>query len=173
MEEVIDAEIVHEERSSLVIVAPHADDDLIGNFEVLTNPAAKSIILVYSTVMNNERMEETARMKEFLGDRLKATFYSKEIPIQLITPWNTIFVPDFLYEVHPEHKRVGYIGDSLFRKGLDVIFYTTNMNAPYVHEIKNPDEKEKALNDIYPSQSSLWKYEKKYVLFEGRCKFLL
>jgi hypothetical protein len=57
--------------------------------------------------------------------------------------------------------------------GLEVIFYSTNMLAPYIHEVKEPDKKEEILTKVYPSQRSLWEFEKKYVIFEGRVKWLI
>ena len=37
---------------------------------------------------------------------------------------------------------------------------------------KDQKEKEAMLNEVYPSQSDLWKYEKKYILFEGFSQWL-
>jgi hypothetical protein len=46
------------------------------------------------------------------------------------------------------------------------------MTAPYIKEVEKPEEKEELLNKVYPDQKDLWKYEKKYVLFEGYCKWI-
>ena len=81
------------------------------------------------------------------------------------------YFPDPIYEKHPLHRRWGSVGEDLARRGMNVIFYNTNMNAPYIHEVINVSGKESLLNTIYPSQSDLWKYEKKYVLFEGYCQW--
>jgi hypothetical protein len=59
------------------------------------------------------------------------------------------------------------------RAGADVIFYNTIMNAPYIHEIKDPEDKKNCLNIIYPSQKSLWETDYKYFLYEGRVKWLV
>jgi len=67
----------------------------------------------------------------------------------------------------------GMIGESMLRSGINIIFYNTNMNAPYIHELKDSKEKEELLNKVYPSQKSLWEYEKKYVLYEGRNKWIM
>jgi hypothetical protein len=64
------------------------------------------------------------------------------------------------------------LGESIARSKKDVVFYSTNMQAPYIHEVTEPDDKENILNILYPSQKSLWEYEKKYILFEGYCKWI-
>ena len=66
----------------------------------------------------------------------------------------------------------GAVGESLARQGLDIIFYTTNMNAPFMREVKDPEMKRVALNAVYHSQRDLWKYDHKYFLFEGYSKWL-
>ena len=85
---------------------------------------------------------------------------------------NTFYFPDPIFETHPCHRAHGAVGESFARGGFDVVFYTTNMTAPYVHEVKNPTLKDAKLSKCYPSQKDLWKYEKKYILFEGYCKWI-
>ena len=48
------------------------------------------------------------------------------------------------------------------------------MNTSYIHELSDTEkrEKETLLDTFYPSQADLWKYEKKYVFFEGYVKYL-
>ena len=71
-------------------------------------------------------------------------------------------------ELHPAHRKQAAIGEALARQGLNVIFYTTNMNVKWIKEETFPDKKKEMLDKIYPSQSDLWKYDHKYFLFEGK-----
>ena len=80
--------------------------------------------------------------------------------------------PDPVYENHPLHRQYGMMGESMARQGLDVTFYTTQMNAPYIREVKDSAAKKSLLNTVYFGQSSLWEYDHKYFLFEGYCKWI-
>jgi ribosomal protein S24E len=57
---------------------------------------------------------------------------------------------------------------------MNVIFYTINKLTPYIQELNSTQitGKEELLNKVYSSQKSLWEYEKKYILFEGYCKWI-
>ena len=151
---------------STIIIAPHPDDEIIGCYEVLmtSNP-----IILYDADIDLNRKNEALELKKHV--KIKAQFFHKDIPISFLTPNTKLYAPDPFFEVHPEHRRWGFIAEQLARKGVDVIFYNTIMNAPYIHETKMK-EKEDLLNKVYPSQNSLWKYEKKYVIYEGYCKWI-
>lgn len=153
--------------SQVVIVAPHPDDEIIGLFEILekTNP-----IIIYSGDLEESRRQASLKLKDsFL---IKAQLFLNMIPQTFINKEHTLYVPDPIYEVHPKHRYWGLIGESIARSGVDVIFYTISMNTPYIHEVKESKRKEELLNKVYPDQADLWKYEKKYILFEGRCKWI-
>ena len=155
-----------------VIVAPHPDDELIGCFGIINNNENK-IIVLYTESVPNERKNEALKLKENFKSVTAQLFFS-DIPSALLTPNNTLLFPDPSYETHPAHRMWGSYGERLLRKSKsNVIFYSTNMNAPYIHEVEFAGLKEITLNKIYPSQKSLWEYEKKFFLFEGRCKWLM
>lgn len=156
----------NELQGDSIIVAPHPDDEIIGCSEILSK---QKTIIIYNDA-DNTRKEELTKLRDLF--QIKVQLFQKSIPPNLLHPNNIFYIPDPIYEIHPLHREMGAIGESMARQGLNVIFYSTIMNAPYIHEVKNPDKKEEALNQIYPSQKNLWKYEKKYVLFEGRCKWI-
>jgi len=149
-----------------VIVAPHPDDEIIGCYQFLIK---EKPVIIYDGDTETERRDETKALREHA--EIKAQFYQKAIPPNFLNDNTKFFFPDPIYENHPLHRRWGHIGEQMARRGLNVIFYTTNMDAPYIHEVENSAGKEALLNTVYPSQSDLWKYEKKYVFFEGYCQW--
>ena len=149
-----------------VIIAPHADDEIIGTFEILNNPKLKPII-IYTSDMNDERKKECMKLKEEVD--IKAQFFLNNIPSNFLNPIsnNTFYFPHPIYETHPDHRVQGIVGESMARNGYNVIFYITEMNAPFKYECPFPKAKLELLNIIYPSQKDLWKYDHKYFLFSG------
>lgn len=150
-----------------IIIAPHPDDEIIGNFEILTttNP-----MIIYDADTYKKRRDIAMKLKEHTD--IKIQLFHKNIPQAFLNKENTIYMPDPIYESHPLHRYWGNIGEQLARDGYDIVFYTTNMNAPYIHEVEKSTKKEELLNKVYPDQADLWKYDKKYILFEGRTKWI-
>ena len=153
----------------IVIVAPHPDDEIIGCYEVLTKKDSNPII-IYSGDIDADRREVVLKLKEHVDCKLQ--LFQMTIPQTFLSMESVFYLPDPIYEIHPKHREWGFLGESLARNGFDVRFYNVNMTAPYIHESKEPDKKEELLNKVYPDQKSLWEYEKKYVLFEGYCKWI-
>jgi len=116
------------------------------------------------------RRNEAMKLKEYIA--VKAQIFLMSVPPNLINENSVFYFPDPVYETHPIHRQYGMMGEQFAREGFDVTFYTTNMNAPYIHESTLVKEKEELLNNVYPSQKSLWEYDKKYILFEGYCKWI-
>jgi len=153
-------------EKTIIIVAPHPDDEIIGCFEVVSN--YKTMIL-YDSDTPQLRREEAMKLKDKFDINMQVFMVS--IP----QPWLTIpnavfFFPDPIYEVHPVHRRWGQVGEMMARAGHNVVFYNTIMNAPYIHEVINFHEKKKAL-DVFESQKNMWKWDHKYFLFEGYTKW--
>jgi hypothetical protein len=161
-----------------VIIAPHPDDELIGTFEVLQSLDKDSICMIfYTSKVTEERRKETLNLKKEFSNINLGQYFSYDTLIQVLESdvhdKFTYYFPDPTYEIHPHHRQMGNLGENYLRKGYEVIFYTTNMNAPYIHEVENPDLKKSLLDKIYPSQKSLWETERKYILFEGRVQWLM
>jgi len=154
-----------------IIVAPHVDDEVIGCFDILSNPDNKCAIVYSNFDLTDERAEEIKRVKDKF-DNIKFYFRNRSIPNQLIDPNNYLHFPDPFIEHHPHHRLIGLIGYELFQKGYPVFFYSINMQAPYIYNIDNWQEKKKVLNELYPSQKSLWENDHKYFLFEGHCQYV-
>ena len=150
----------------IICIAPHCDDEIIGVYENLKEVD----LIIYDGDTPLERREEALNLKNQY-ENINQLFL-KSVPPNLYDTKNKFFFPDPIYEIHPLHRSWGFVGEQMARIGLDVTFYNTMMNSPYIHEVKDIEGKETLLNKIYPSQKSLWKYEKKFVLFEGYNKWI-
>lgn len=160
-----------DEKIETIIVAPHADDEIIGCFEVLMNPFFKPIIL-YTDVEDENRKLESLNLKKHIPN-VNIQLFVKNVPAMMLNPTNILYFPDPVFEFHPDHRRVGAMGEELLRKGLNVIFYSVNMQAPYIHEVIDFKQKRHLLEKVYPSQKNMWKFDAKYYLFEGKNKWLM
>jgi len=153
-----------------IIVSPHCDDELIGCYEVLAKQ--EPTIIVYTDVETlAKRREEALTLKDHFT--VTAQFFHKSIPQSFIDNKESVFYfPDPIYETHPMHRKYGAIGEEMARSGKEVIFYSVNMQAPYIHELVIPEDKKELMDQIYPSQKDLWSMDNRYFLFEGRCKWM-
>jgi len=149
-----------------VIVAPHPDDEIIGCYETLIKSKP---IIIYDGDTPQDRREEAQKLREHVD--ITVQLYQKSIPPNFIEKDTMLYFPDPVYERHPLHRSWGAIGEQIARQGFNVIFYSTNMNAPYIREVDNAPAKEALLNTVYEQQRDLWRYEKKYILFEGSCQW--
>lgn len=159
-----------EEKNKIVIVSPHCDDELIGCYEIIEKNKDNPPVILYIGDPPKERREEAIKLREYTGITIQ--MFVNCIPPVFLNPSTTLYFPS-PDEIHPLHRMWGVQGESYLRNGLNVIFYTIDMNVKYIHEVENPNDKEELLNKIYPSQSDLWKYEKKYILFEGYQKWIM
>ena len=151
------------------IIAPHADDEIIGCYEVLIKPFEGETIVLFPNDLSMSQATKSAKLFNFqIGSTFDLGVYnsiSSDLNIKF-------YFPDPIYELHPEHRKWGGYGEVLARMGWDVSFYVTNMNAPYIREVKNSSGKQEALNQCYPLKQTLWYSDYKYFLFEGQCKWI-
>lgn len=162
---------MQENKTETIIVAPHFDDEIIGAYEILTNPLTKPIIIYMQD--DEARKQEALKLKNHI-ENIQVQLFQKSIPSTFLNPKNLFYFPDPIFEFHPDHRKWGAYGEDLLRQGFkNVIFYNINMQAPYIHEVKDFKGKRRLLEKIYPSQKNLWKLEAKYYLFEGYCKWII
>jgi hypothetical protein len=149
-------------KKNIVIVSPHPDDEIIGCFEVVSN--YKTFIL-YDESTTQFRLNEAMNLKDKFD--IFAAVASNIVPPMWLEMKNLVlFFPDPVYETHPLHRQWGYVGEQMAREGRNVIFYNTIMNAPYIHEVPNFEEKKDALR-VFKSQQNMWSFDHRYFLFEG------
>ena len=148
--------------TKFIIIAPHADDEVIGCYAKLARYQVAKVLFP-----NKPALIEASDSSEHFkfGRQLIADHKYSDKYVYLF--------PDPIYETHPLHRELGSDGERLLRAGLPVIFYTTNMLAPYIHEVKEADKKRDSLYALYSYKSKLWEYEHKYFLFEGYNAWLL
>lgn len=158
------------EKSETIIISPHFDDEILGMYSILMNPLIKPIIIYMQNDEN--RKKESLQLKKEI-DNIQIQLFQKSIPTTFLNPNNVLYFPDHIYEFHPDHRKWGAYGEELLRQGLNVIFYSINMNAPYIHNINDPNGKRRLLEKVYPSQKSMWKFEHKYFIWEGRYRWLM
>lgn len=156
-----------------VIVAPHADDEIIGCHSVLESGTVDIVMFPKSSV---GIIDEAKKSSEEYGFEIRLFDSSSDLEGltgHCMEKGGLIFFPDFVYELHPSHRFFGSMGYQLLSLGfINVIFYSTNMNAPYIREV-DAQEKKGALNTCYPGKSDLWEYDHKYFLFEGQTRWLM
>jgi hypothetical protein len=159
-----------------VIFAPHPDDELIGCYSVLE--IGEPCTIIFTTDIEDFRLQESQRLKSYFDVTIKKDLRPIIEIINALQNEQAIhefLFPDYYWELHPEHKQLGHEGYKLWKNSkLDIQFYSTNMNCPHIFELSDFDKKnkEKILNSVYSSQKELWAYEKKYIYFEGRVKYL-
>jgi len=156
------------EDREIIIIAPHPDDEIIGCYSILKSSKVYPIV-IYTSELPEHRLKETQKLASHF--KIRDQLYLTQIPDKYIKKENIFYFPDPIYETHPDHRVQGSVGELMARSGYNVMFYSTNMQAPYIHEINASSKKKKALNDIYPGQKSLWEFDHKYFLFEGYCKW--
>ena len=166
-----------------LILAPHIDDEVIGCFELLKYNVDACVDIIYFYDITDERKEAIPRLKNRFRLVNNVFFNNETITFTLnnvedyLEKYDRIFCPDPIFETHPDHKELGNLGTYIF-KNYDwfngIIFYTVNMQAPYVRKLNEEEieDKRNSLNEIYPDQKSLWESDYKYFLFEGSCKWL-
>lgn len=141
-----------------VILAPHLDDEVLGCFGVL-----RDIDMVY--FFTGDYRADALHVKEpermvMLGYHLRYARWSDDI---IFTPEDTIYIPS-KYDYHPLHRRVRQIGLQLPGKKM---FYSVEMNTPWLEEEESPLAKRELFKELYPSEVRTINKDDKYFLFQS------
>ena len=160
------------ERVNKIIIAPHADDEVIGCSQLL----GSSCHVIFTTLMSKARRKEAQDLAEEVGFEVEfkdPSFVLHDCFVGLNLKNTIIIAPDPILETHPAHRLAGFSAwQEALRYKVRFATYTTNMMAPYTRELDEEDQVDKkSLLGFYPSQKSLWKNDHKYFLFEGLCEW--
>lgn len=154
-----------------ILIAPHGDDEIIGCYQLLCRARAhQEIVKVFYPMGVGSWEQYTCTSFNLIPVTDVIGLHAGMSPV----PDICLHAPDPHFETHPEHRHWGMYAERLFRDGNvgALCFYSTIMNAPYIFEVSEPQKKRQALDDCYPSKSSLWKYDHKFFLFEGSCRWM-
>lgn len=152
-----------------IIIAPHADDEIIGCHAILHSREVATVAFPFKNKVAVEEAKDCNKLFGFTSATF-STFQDVLVwAIKAHSDGGLIFFPDPTYELHPDHRMIGAWGERLVKEQHfnNIVYYTTNMNAPYMQETELLTYKKEDLDKCYPSKKSLWEYDHKYFLFEG------
>ena len=147
--------------SSIVILAPHVDDELIGCFRQLSRGVVNDVFYFFD--LDTERKIEAERTAQAFGFTPHFKFEEK-----LLDKNATLYVPN-IADWHPDHKAVNYLAKSLPNPKR---YYSVDMNT--IFDLLSPamqSFKKRMLLELYPSQEKLLGSNDKYFLFESDLPF--
>ena len=106
---------VKQQKSEIIIVAPHCDDEIIGMYSILVDKSISPVI-IYTEDTPNERRQEALKLKTFLSN-IKVQLFAHHVPEAFLNSNSILYFPDPIHEFHPDHRKIGYRGEELFRRG--------------------------------------------------------
>jgi len=160
-------------KKKLLIVSPHADDELINCFTILSNTRNLIIHIGYDTSeLDSVRKLESLSLMKFFKN-IEEYYYFCDLSFfndsDRLRQYEIFYFPDPVYEKHFLHRYWGVVGEKLLRTGYNVVFYS--IDAPYIFKLKEWEKKKELLDSVYPSQKSLWELDRKFYYFEGFCQW--
>lgn len=148
-------------RKRVLILAPHADDELIGCWSVLTNPE-NLVDIYYFYDLTKERVQESRTLREYLPTIHNTTWTYGVLDDTIRSDlYSEIYVPS-RRDGHEAHKKI-----SVHYRMYATHFYSVDMHDAHYLGDEEAGKKKDLLNLVYPSQRALWETNAKYYLFES------
>ncbi|MEO6303592.1 MAG: hypothetical protein ABIP51_10495 [Bacteroidia bacterium] len=149
-----------------IVLAPHLDDEVIGCFSIWD----KIDTVVYYTkdyrIIGLRNRLETFEDNNENGFHIPEFEFSGNFDFSSITEKDTIYIPS-KFDFHPLHKVVRNFGLGLPAKKM---FYSVEMNVPWLEEEDDSDLKLELLKKLYPKED-LFLTNAKYYLFKSIKEF--
>jgi hypothetical protein len=141
---------------SIVIVAPHVDDEVIGCWSYLSSGQVAAVVYLYEWESDTRQLEAEA-----CSQRFGFTSFFGSIPAEYLEG-KTLLVPA-VTDSHPDHKKA----NKKWRTHPDVLFYRVDLShSPTKKLVTDFGAKKEALDALFPSQKALWETNASYYLFE-------
>jgi len=160
----------------IIIVSPHPDDAIIGAYQILMKKASEIDIFYLESDFGCETEVNCLQQKTNVGaHHFEDRSLLRDALRSSVGEISHIIAPDPYWDTHLEHRLCGAIAiDVALVFGINLIQYSTRMNAPYVRplEASVAEKKKDLLNFVHPSQESLWKYDYRFWLFEGNIQWI-
>lgn len=134
-----------------IILAPHADDEIIGCYSVLSE--IDQIIF----------FKEDYRSGISIDDWRYCPVSTAGNILNSLTESDTIYLPSH-YDLHPLHRKVRRIGLAMPGKKM---FYSVEMNTPWMEEEEDPKGKKELFCRLYPGEVETICKNDKYFLFKS------
>ncbi len=146
-----------------IIIAPHADDELIGCFQLLETGCINDV--VYVERMPEERKQEALVLCNYYG--IGSVFLYGNVDKLMRTVFgNCNFYIPSARDFHSLHILVHHLIRRRYNRD-KIHVYSVYMNDWFIDDTQNPLIKKQALDKFYPSQKSMWEHDHKFFLFEG------
>lgn len=139
---------------SVIILAPHPDDEVIGCWSLLQARQVKDVYYFFDCT--DARKSEAQQVADTFGF---TPHFEEEVPTNVD---GTLVMPS-IHDSHPDHKAVNrkYRGRTLNR-----LFYSVDLNEGAKVAVEDSRLKRHCLDNLYASQKALWATDASYYLFE-------
>lgn len=141
-----------------IVFAPHLDDEVIGCYSIWD----EIDIVVYFTKDYREKIVRDIIFNKKPTQKFPSYIHIDEFNVDAIHKREMIYLPS-KYDFHPLHKKVRNKFLTLPSKKM---FYSVEMNVPWLEEEKDSEGKLKLLKLLYPGED-LFINNAKYYLFNS------
>jgi len=136
-----------------VILAPHLDDEIIGCYSIL---GQVDLVVYFHQDYREQEIPLIPGLRYVHWDEFCGRTMSTSLD-------DVIYLPS-RYDYHPLHREVRAKGLALLGKKM---FYSVEMNVPWLEEEEDPRGKKDLLQKMYPGEVETISKSDKYLLFKS------